>query len=341
MKTNKRGQSIIEYVLITILIVFGVIYMGPYVLRSISGHFNLWNDGIQDSFGEHLTQAPANSVPPMNSNCQCTSIPSGVCGGYAGSPCTATEEEVDYSCNPQGCNGLGYRCPTSNSCCSAAVDIGCGTIPTGQKAPVGNCNYGYHIESQTCGSNTTYQCIADNSCNAQCNNVFILYQGSTLFCSTGTSSPPTNGLTYSMNMNYVASHAKCPQGINCSAYCVPPYIFNGTSCALQFNVADAACDASPNHNYANCSCKGNCSVSKNNCAANQDSSCTDCACSTAGGSSACTGHSQSKCIVITNDESFLECANVDLQITSAQISGAGCSDPDAIPGNVCNISVTY
>jgi Flp pilus assembly pilin Flp len=59
---NKHGQSIIEYVLIAVLVILGIVIMGPYVLRSVNAHFKLWDDGVQDSFTENITQAP---VHPM------------------------------------------------------------------------------------------------------------------------------------------------------------------------------------------------------------------------------------------------------------------------------------
>jgi hypothetical protein len=36
---NKRGQSIIEYALIAVLVILGIYFMGPYVLRSVGAHF--------------------------------------------------------------------------------------------------------------------------------------------------------------------------------------------------------------------------------------------------------------------------------------------------------------
>jgi len=223
MKTHNRGQSIIEYILVSILIIFGIIYMGPYVLRSINAYFNLWNDGLQDSFNEHLTQAPPSSIPPINSTCQCTPISSGTCGGYPGSHCSATQEEIDYNCNPQGCNGINYSCPTDNSCCSAIVDLGCGNIPIGQVAPSGNCNYGYHVQSQTCGSTTAYQCIADSSCNAKCQG----NDSNANYCPNSDVNLVKNTVLDFVG-NDSSSCTESPPGPKCQVYCNPPYVVNST-----------------------------------------------------------------------------------------------------------------
>jgi len=47
---NERGQSIIEYTLIAVLVILGIVYMGPYALRSVNAYFKLWDDSVQDSF---------------------------------------------------------------------------------------------------------------------------------------------------------------------------------------------------------------------------------------------------------------------------------------------------
>ena len=34
----------IEYSLIAVLVILGIVIMGPYVLRSVGAHFKLWDD---------------------------------------------------------------------------------------------------------------------------------------------------------------------------------------------------------------------------------------------------------------------------------------------------------
>ena len=62
----------IEYIFIAILVILGIVIMGPYVLRSVNAHFKLWDESVQDSSTENLTQAPASDVPKINTNCTCT-----------------------------------------------------------------------------------------------------------------------------------------------------------------------------------------------------------------------------------------------------------------------------
>lgn len=169
----------VEYALIAVLVILGIVVMGPYVLRSVNAHFKLWDEGVQDSFTENITQAPVGSVPhiPLN-NCVCNPS-AGSCGsGQAGSPCGPGYREHNYNCNPQGCNGAGDSyCVLDNSCCIAQNE-GCGnyTCPqTGcpsdattppQGANSNNCYFGYEIQGQTCGANTSIQCVynPDASC---------------------------------------------------------------------------------------------------------------------------------------------------------------------------------
>ena len=132
---NKRGQSIIEYVLIAVLVILGIYVMGPYVLRSIGAHFKLWDDGIKDSFQENLAQAPVNDIPEINASCNCP-VTQGACGLP---DCPLGKMEMIPTCDPVGCgNGtqadLPY-CTPNQSCCRAWQTIGCGTAPVGTTPP--------------------------------------------------------------------------------------------------------------------------------------------------------------------------------------------------------------
>ena len=45
----------IEYALIVTIVIFAIMVMGPYVLRSINAHFKMWDDQVQDAHNERLT----------------------------------------------------------------------------------------------------------------------------------------------------------------------------------------------------------------------------------------------------------------------------------------------
>ena len=251
---NKRGQSIIEYFMIAILVILGIVYMGPYVLRSIGAHFKLWDYSVQDSFKENLTQAPVNDVPYIPINCQCSKST-----GPCGIGCNAGYHQVTDNCNAtQGCaNPPGAICgcdgaPTSTcvydqSCCTNLQPSGhCGTVPcpaggcasaptTPQITPPSttpnNCYIGQMIYNHECGTDTSIQCVQDfNDCPLpQCRG--IVSQDPTTGITNATAcpnEPPANGvpLDQDWNISYVSTSANCSSTQECQYYCNPPNVPN-------------------------------------------------------------------------------------------------------------------
>jgi hypothetical protein len=131
MNQRKHGQSIIEYSIILILVVLGIVVMGPYVLRSINGHFKLWDDQVQDSFNDRLVQAPATDVdlPPNCSIVNGQENIAGSCGIVKGKTVTCQENERYYyaNFNPPGCY-IAESCVPDADCCNPAVRGDCGRI---------------------------------------------------------------------------------------------------------------------------------------------------------------------------------------------------------------------
>jgi hypothetical protein len=324
---NRHGQSIIEYMFIAVLIILGIVFMGPYVLRSINAHFKLWDENVQDSATENIAQAPANSVPYIPPNCTCTNTgsPPANCGV---SPCAPNQYYTSHSCDPQGCDDAPpYSCITDNSCCSNWLDEGCGTLPAGSAQPVGNnCDYGYDIQVKECGTNNTVQCVYDAQPTGPCplpTCLGIISAGS-LFCATNTTSAPTN-LTQSYGISYVVDQAACPPSPTCQLYCdsANSYFLNssGTACLRTFTVAP---DIDP--------CPG------------------------------CRG----KVVITTNPQSFSMCAGTGTVITAVSVVASpagqsttapivipggpgedGCQNPNTSgqnerePGDTCQITLTY
>ncbi len=100
--------------------------MGPYVLRSVNGHFKMWDDQVQDSFNDRLKQVPAEQVelPP---NCAVVTDIAGSCGPVKGKTVTCRENERYhyFNFNPPGCY-ISEQCIVDNSCCLPAVRGNCG-----------------------------------------------------------------------------------------------------------------------------------------------------------------------------------------------------------------------
>ncbi len=125
-----KGQSIIEYSLLAMLIIVGTIVMGPYVVRSIGAHFKLWQESIDDSINDRMTEVPINVAPP---DCQCSGKTYGGCGSTyqrTGQTCQPDQRYWNTPCSPSGCgygNGFSEGCdldtdanpiPGQASCCS-------------------------------------------------------------------------------------------------------------------------------------------------------------------------------------------------------------------------------
>ncbi len=227
----------IEYALIAVLVMLGVVTMGPYVLRTVNAHFKLWDEGVQDSFTENITQS--STIPYIPANCVCT--PKTIkCNGSPTSFCGPTQDEVDYNCTPQGCNGAAGNsyCVEDPSCCTGWTPVGCGTIPLGQPPTNNNCNYGYQRQMQECGNNGTYQCVQSSSCPMPA-CLGIIAQANTEACPNG---PPGNGTP--LNQNYgITLVPTCTAGAYCQFTCKPPFIdVNGIcSCPSGYILQNGTC----------------------------------------------------------------------------------------------------
>lgn len=80
-RLSQRAQSVIEYTLITALVMVGIFVMGPYLIRSVNSYFKFTEDSVEDSFREDIKQAPTTgfSFP----SCECDP-PQGQCGTGGG-----------------------------------------------------------------------------------------------------------------------------------------------------------------------------------------------------------------------------------------------------------------
>ncbi len=286
---NKHGQSIVEYALIAILVITGIVFMGPYVLRSIDAHFKLWDDGVRDSFKEPLTQAPINDLPNIDAECTCTPMDTHFCGGSAaGSKCPVGQSEVDYSCNRTGCNGnpLGYFCKNDPSCCKL-TRAGCGTtpLPTGNipttsctsGTPSGstcvqppdsdptNCYFGYQVYSSTCNSSPNVCVLDHNDCALpQCQG---FNSASSTLCPGAQ-----NNLTQNTAVTYVTDASACSNPVTpCQAYCNAGYAPNNTNPPTACTpITGLGCSITPSNappNVTVISFKGAPDCTKENCPA--------------------------------------------------------------------------
>lgn len=347
--------------------------MGGYVLRSINAHFKLWDEGVQDSFGEYLNQS--NTIPVINASCQCSQV-NGTCGcNTAGCPCPSNEREVDTMCNPQSCNGgPGTTCILDPSCCGAPVPVGCGTVPLNflpapPAAPnTANCYFGYQIYQAQCGNQVSVTCVQDPNCPLpQCTGT-VLYPGSTVLC-PGATVGLARDMPYIYDGDGAASCGTNPPP--CQVYCVAPYFLNAahTQCVQAFTVAALlpqvnasaqSCNAPTNFPPSGCS---------PSCTSDSSANCTNCSCSATQNPGACgCVHGCNKisrseggfCWVTHNTENFVICLGAGTNITGTTlqaipppvpqptgsgyswppVSNGGCSQPQGEPNQKCSILVT-
>lgn len=62
MKLSQKGQHTLEYMILLILIMAGIIIGGPYVIRSWNAQVKGWEDSVVDSMDDPLMEA--DSVSP-------------------------------------------------------------------------------------------------------------------------------------------------------------------------------------------------------------------------------------------------------------------------------------
>ena len=118
MKKLKKssGQNLIEYCMVLILIMTGIILMGPYVVQSWNAHLKGWEDSIIDSFEDPLDQAKSVNIDFPECSCEwkapCATPP---CCGFEG--CSTGQSAEVWTCNITHCEFPKIRCtPDSVNC---------------------------------------------------------------------------------------------------------------------------------------------------------------------------------------------------------------------------------
>jgi hypothetical protein len=120
MFQSDKGQTVLEYLILATIIMAGIVIGGPFLARSVSGHFRLLEDSASDSIGEDIRQAPVPPQPPGG----CTCNPwtgSAVCGNM--DPCTPSQRLYQRSC---GICGMEQECRSEMDCCNDPEPIICG-----------------------------------------------------------------------------------------------------------------------------------------------------------------------------------------------------------------------
>jgi len=100
---NRSGQSVLEYSAIAMLVIIGILAMGPYVVRSVNAYFKSAEEQAHDSFREDIRQTNLHGAEVNYDlgECDCSFSGTPVCGN--GIMCPVTQFMYPYNCSPAGC----------------------------------------------------------------------------------------------------------------------------------------------------------------------------------------------------------------------------------------------
>lgn len=187
----KKAQSLIQYIVITTLVMASIIITGPYVIRSWNAHLKTLDDSIQDSFADPLLIAPTDDIDIPGCDCTWGDV---VCDGQSTIPgwthinCSPQEMLEEVNCIPAGCEDTypinpKAQCVTESCCCElilGAVPDNCGSAYNPSVSMV-HCSNSYiqppcpvgTVESVLrCGGGTpttdTVVCVPNTNCGGQC-----------------------------------------------------------------------------------------------------------------------------------------------------------------------------
>jgi hypothetical protein len=101
-----KGQSILEYVLLAMLVITTITVMGPYLIRSVGTHFKLWQESIDDTVNDRMPKVPV-KIPGVD--CKCSNFVDGPCGGHmqlTNDRCPPDKIYQYKQCTPQAACGI-------------------------------------------------------------------------------------------------------------------------------------------------------------------------------------------------------------------------------------------
>ncbi len=118
MRLSKKGQSVIEYVVVFVLVGMGIAIMGPYAIRSINGHMKAWEDAVDDSIKDPLPDVDPSTLPVPK--CACSPVLSHGCGMGG---CGKFSMLYQRDCRPLGCESAQISCALDSSCCATPPPV--------------------------------------------------------------------------------------------------------------------------------------------------------------------------------------------------------------------------
>ena len=255
MRFSQKGQSVIEYVVVFVLVGMGIAIMGPYAIRAINGHMKAWEDAVDDSITDPLPDVDTSGLPVPK--CACSPMLPHGCG-LGG--CDQLSMRYQRDCRPLGCADAQISCALNANCCTASVPVhecgGCESdgacctpwTAAGSGSCRGDegCPIGEVAVTRQCGGSvgTQTSCQPSSTCVFQC-----------------TGNPPDHsqkcpgaevGLRRDKDWELVAN---CVPTVKCQAVCETCFHINpaGDACDPDDCCNDGICNPRPGGND-NCDC---------------------------------------------------------------------------------------
>lgn len=284
---NNAGQHTIEYAMLLIIIMVGIVMGGPYVVRSWYAHVKGLEDSVVDSINDPLLQTTTQgSTPPF---CNCGSFENQGCGFGVSVPppytwplgntpglvqCAATEMLSMKTCSPLDCEWSMSPtpqialCNTDPACCTPWTNTGsCGVLASGVSTanggnPDGTCPDGYMMQSRTCGSSSMpdFRCGSDPACVFNCLGTPFTGPQFGPLCTNTSGVLDDQRLTADAPYVIVAAGV-CTNATKCEFPCATGYVPTSNNCIVPpTNYMPVSCrdGFTENNIYSGTTCAGTC-----------------------------------------------------------------------------------
>jgi hypothetical protein len=120
MRAPDKGQSILEYIMVTIIVISAIIVGGPYMIRAVQSYFKMTDESVQDAASENIQQDGVKTAP---ADCTCSGWEADDCGL---GQCSATQRTSHRICKPMHCD-MEERCDTDAQCNEGIKPVHCGS----------------------------------------------------------------------------------------------------------------------------------------------------------------------------------------------------------------------
>lgn len=122
MINKQRGQSVVEYSILIMLVVISIVIGGPFLRRSVQAFLRAQSQAVKDADRENIRQS--GNIPPTPP-CTCSGWTDGGCGAGI---CDETQRYSSRICTPLACERE-YACTNDASCCTTGYKfVDCGSL---------------------------------------------------------------------------------------------------------------------------------------------------------------------------------------------------------------------